>query len=348
MSKRSIRRAMLCATASIGICKSVFAQTSTWTHVGDGTFNVTANWAGGVPGPSSTALFNLPSTYTVTFNANATNTALNFTASNVVFASTGGQRTYQLSSSATFSGGTFTLSGTTLSGPTVAGVPLFAVRTNEVGTINNAGDVITSVLSMGDISGTTELSIVGLGSTFTSTGAGDNVLGSTNDATILFSVQSNAFASFTGQLKLADNPNQTGNNKAIVNVLSGGSMVLGSLWVGSGSQLLLSGLANSGIFNVNGGSVSQTGAATVSISRNDAPNASTLSISNSGVFTSGTGMFYVGPSGTVTIDSGGVLNLNSTNVVIDGVLKRISGSVNLTSGHALQCRTPAWQPSTPA
>src|ERR1017187_7735753 len=49
------------------------AGTSYWNNAAGGSFNDSANWNGGVPGPSDTAYFSSNATYQATWAANATN-----------------------------------------------------------------------------------------------------------------------------------------------------------------------------------------------------------------------------------------------------------------------------------
>ncbi len=157
MSNRKFRRALFCAAASVGLCSSAYSQTSTWTHAGNGTFNVAANWVGGVPGTSGAALFNLAITSTVTFNADATNAQFNVTAGTVTFTSSGTQHIYTQSSSDGVTAAMLTLSGISVSDASTfnvqnnatlvmqSGASLSASNTNETsGTIDVIGSSYTS------------------------------------------------------------------------------------------------------------------------------------------------------------------------------------------------------------
>src|SRR5204863_2377250 len=63
------------------------AQTSTWTSAVNGTFSDATKWTGGVPGSSSTAVFNATtSPYTVTFTNSPTNAGLSVSNGTVSFA----------------------------------------------------------------------------------------------------------------------------------------------------------------------------------------------------------------------------------------------------------------------
>src|ERR1043165_6878685 len=82
----SRRRALASAALSaLGLSVHTFAQTSSWTHAGDGTFNVLANWLGGVPTVSSTAVFAINNLYTVTFSQTQFCAAANLFAGTVTF-----------------------------------------------------------------------------------------------------------------------------------------------------------------------------------------------------------------------------------------------------------------------
>jgi hypothetical protein len=43
-----------------------------WTNTSGGSFNLAGNWSGVIPGPADSANFNLPYTYSVTFDASPT------------------------------------------------------------------------------------------------------------------------------------------------------------------------------------------------------------------------------------------------------------------------------------
>src|SRR5205823_10237005 len=144
----------------------------TWGNVAGGTYNVGANWLGGVvPGATDTAIFNQNLVYGVFFNNSPTNANATLGPGTITFGSLGIPRTWTITNNFTQNSGAATFSATlanvggnlSLSGGSQLTIPGGSDISVNTGTIGNSTDAT--------------LTIRDVGSTFQTTGAGTFFVG---------------------------------------------------------------------------------------------------------------------------------------------------------------------------
>jgi T5SS/PEP-CTERM-associated repeat protein len=305
---------------SAAVCVPLHAQNIPWTNAAGGTFNTAANWNGGVgpvPVAANTAQFIIPNTYTTTFNLSPTNTGLTVGGSNVSFrADTLASRTYTVTGNATVSGGSLTLAAPSSGSNTLSlniGNEL-AVNVGRTLTVNAGNDVSSATFALGtNAIGTATATFDGSGSTLT---VASNTFFGLNGGVGNLTLQNNASASFASLTVTSSSVNNSGGN---ILVQSGADITsLGNLSLGSGTA---SGQVSSFTVTGAGSTVVQTSLASNAIGAASTSSAS-LEISAGGTFTTGTGLTTVNPTGTISI-SGATLNLKGNLTVAGGSLNQL-------------------------
>jgi T5SS/PEP-CTERM-associated repeat protein len=317
------RSAPVALLLSAAACLPVHAANIPWTNTVGGNFNVTANWnsgAGPVPVAADVAQFNIANTYTVTFNLSPINSGLSVGGSNVSFRpDTVASRTYALTS-ATISGGSLTLAAPS-AGTNTLGLNIsndLNVNSGRTLTVSSANDVTAGSFNLAtNAAGTASASFSGPGSNFVVTGS--STLGLNGGAASL-TLSNNAIGSF-GALTTTNSGIATSG--AAILVQSGADITaMGNLLLGLGS---VAGQISNFTVTGAGSTATQTGSATTTIG-SSANSSTILEVSSGGSFTTGTGLTTINPTGTLAI-SGGTLNLKGNLTVAGGSLLQIAGSV---------------------
>ncbi|MGD9637318.1 MAG: beta strand repeat-containing protein, partial [Pirellulales bacterium] len=310
------------------------AAIDTWDNTPGGNWNNAANWTDGtVPAVSDSATFNLAQSYQVTFNADpGVVQALSVSAGGVTFASSGGPRTLSITAGAgsqdiVVSGATTSLTLGTTNNPLhiTAGDDL-SVQGGATLAVLFGSDLAANDLGSG-LNGT--LRVDGAGSLVTLGGNATNWIAS----------------SATGSLVLQNG--STGNSinadLGIASTLNTGTT--GSLSISGGSTLVLGGNLTMASQNATGqsstlsiqgtnSSLMQGGmsGATIGSAANGTAAISIGTTTSGGSLTTGTGLFTISKTGTVTIGGGantGTLNLGGDVKIDGGVLTKSSAGSTL-------------------
>src|SRR5688572_15037626 len=183
------RRARTCALlSSFAIAGGLIAvdadaQIRTWQQPAGGNFNLAGNWAGGVPIAGQTANFSLAGPYTVTFDLSPSNATITQSAGTVTFRpDTVSSRTYTLTAGATLTGGSLTL-GAPASGSNTLVLAMGSAPLDVQGgalTVGSNNDSSVGNINIGSTApvGASNLTVTGVGSTITQSGAGITTIGS--------------------------------------------------------------------------------------------------------------------------------------------------------------------------
>lgn len=300
------------------------AANDIWDNVPGGNWNTAANWTDGTtPTVGDSATFNLAQTYNVTFNAApGVIQALSVSNGIVTFQSSGGAQTLQLTAGAgsqdlVVSGATTTLSLGTVNNPfhITAGDDL-SVQAGSTLAVLFGSDLVANDMGSG-LNGT--LRIDGAGSLLTLGGNVANWIASSSTGSLLLQNGSTG-NSINADLGIASTLN-TGTNGTLSiaggsTLALGGNLTMASQNVtGQSATFTLQG-ANSSLTQsgTSGGTVGSatSGTATISIG----------TTSGGASLTTGTGLFTINKTGTVTIGGGtntGALYL-AGDVKIDGGL----------------------------
>jgi hypothetical protein len=280
-----------------------------------GTYAVANNWnPNQIPVAGDTATFNLPFTYTVTFNANAASDFVNVSAGTVSFVGTGGLRTYNLTSGPAdliVNGGNLNVGA--------AFAPL-VLNVGDALTVGTSGNGTTSVSAAGSA-----LNVSGTGFHFVGTSGFGGTVNYTNDSTGtiagLLHVGVSASASTSGN----------------VNVTSGADLDVAGLNIGTNVVSTSTGTVTvAGV----GSTLDMTGASLLTIGSASA-NIGVLNVNSSGTFSTGTGNVTVNATGDINL-SGGTLNLNGNTTINGGSLTQTaSGTLNLAAGRTLTAQNNA-------
>jgi T5SS/PEP-CTERM-associated repeat protein len=313
-----VSRILLAAAVLLGITAPSSAQQFDWTGAVNTTYSTPGNWSPvGPPGPAATARFNLATSYTVTFTANATVDAISvnngsvtwnlggftYAAPNLTNSGVGGSLTVR--------NGTFTAGGLSVGSNTVPNSTLTLDQASTV-TLGAGGFSVGS----GDVG---FLVVRGL-STFTTATAttlvGANATG-VGTATVVGAGSSWAAS---GAVRIGSDGTGT------VNVLNGGAMTAAAVTVGEGAFGV-------GTLNVSGLNATFTTAGAANIGGSVA------------LGTAAAGTLAVGPGATVNLNgtttlrttaalnlTGGTLNLNTLSVETGAAVNWTAGVVNFANG----------------
>jgi autotransporter family porin len=309
-----------------------FEQVSNWQLVpntGSGT---------APPGASDNALFDQSATYNVSWDSltgHRTNAALNLTAGNVTFLSTSsGPYTYTLTGQATIRTGTLNIGSSATNRHNLTTQGSLNVRQSGTLNIRFGSHVTVGTLQLGSETPGT-IVVDGTGSTLASSGVSHSIGLNGGSGTLTF--QNNAIGNFTGNLRLADSI--VANSTASLSVLTGASLTVNSLAIGTGG---LSG--QSGVINLqnHNSAITQTGAAqfTLGAAANSpgTVNIGTSNGSSTTILTTGSGSITINPTGALNIGGDlttrrGTFNANGHLTINGGTLTRGSfGFFNLAPG----------------
>jgi fibronectin-binding autotransporter adhesin len=340
-----LRRAVCLASLSfflnLALCAATWAANDTWDNNPGGNWENGLNWAdGSTPGSGDTATFNLAATYAATFGvAPAAIQALTVNAGTVTFQSSGGAKTLSVNSGGSqdviVTGGSTTLTlGASLNPLNLTAGDDLSVQSGATFEARFGSDVVANDLTANGLNGT--LRVNGSGSSLTLNSAAQHLIANTLPGSLQFQ-NSSIGNSIAGGLRVADNA----------------SGVTGSVQISAGSTLTLGGnlaLASANIAGQNGmliiigtgSSLTQSGASTITVGA-AANGIAAINIgitATGGTLSTGTGLFTVNPTGTVTIggtDATGTLNANGDVLINGGTVQRnTNGSqFNLATGRTM-------------
>jgi hypothetical protein len=319
---------------------TAIAANDTWDNNLGGNWENNANWADGTaPGINDSATFNLAQTYAVSFaNEPSVIQALSASAGTVTLQSSGGAKTLNLTAGAgsqdvIVSGASTTLTLGTSDNPLHlnAGDDL-SIRTGATLAVLFGSDVVANDLSATGLNGT--LRIDGSGSTLTLGGNIVNLVGATGTGSLVFQNGSTG-NTINSSLALASSatPSVTGN----LSILSGAALTLGGNLT-LANQNVASQVGGISIQGTNS-ALSQSGAATITAG-SAVSGTATIAIgttTSGGSLTTGTGLFTINKTGTVTIGSGanvGTLLANGDLTINGGVLQKmnVTSTLDLAAG----------------
>jgi hypothetical protein len=298
------------------------SATYTW-NTGNGTYSDTGNWTPTAPvgGPTSadTAQFNQATSPTVTFTSSPTNTVLSVTAGNVTFTASGAARTYTL-----------------LGSPTVQNASLSLAPGSNTFTLS-AGNTFVNVGGSLSVPAGTSFSCTGLGlagsgggtAQITVDGGSFAVSGGTsvgvNGGVGTLTFQNNATGSFgVFNLTLAVAPNAGANL-----TVDTGSDVTVSGNIGFGPQSQTGQVTNVMVTGV-GSTFSQTGNTTTTLG-GSANSVATLTVTDGGAYSTGTGTFTINPTGELKIQqvlNHGTFDANGNMQILAGGALTIDGGTD--------------------
>ena len=308
---------LLAAVLLLTLDQHCRADTHTWDANGasppNGTYQTVNNWnPNGVPATTDTTQFNLPDTYTVSLNANATCDTLNVTAGNVTFASS----PYTLNVTQrlhVYGGGTLNIGAS--GSPAVVNVNYHL----GVGTLaggDGTGTVIVSGSGSQLNAHTTWLHAIGF-----------------NGQTGTLTYTDSSTGTITGQLYIGDN--DSAPSHGYLNVQGNADLTTDNLGIGVYNGAGTTRGDGTVTVTGTGSTITQTGASTLVIGASATGDSGSLSVSSGGTFTTGTGNMTVNALGELTID-GGTFNAKG-NVAVDGgnITRSGAGAFNLASGKTL-------------
>ena len=317
VGKHSLIAGGVALAIALGLCCGhAAAQTLVWDANGvippNGTFSVANNWNPNlVPIAGNTALFKIADTYNVTFTANAVSDVVDVAAGTVSFLSNSATvRTYDLVTGAA----DLVVRGGTLNVGAV-GVPIDL----------NVGDR----LFIGDTAVNGTVIVAGSGSRLDAAGATSHLIGF-NFGIGTLTYQSVSQGTLNGTVLLGASGIAAQGN---LNVLSNADLTTAGLSLATSTATATGNVTVDGV----GSTLTQSGASTLIVGSSTG-GAGTLNVSNSGIFTSGTGTTTVNATGTINVGvvGGGTFNANGP-VTVNGGTFMTSGfsSFNLGSGLTL-------------
>ena len=327
LDRVAIRTLAILALATLEFACRAHAALDVWDNTPGGNWSIAANWTdGSVPGISDSATFNLAQSYPVTFNSDpGVIQALSVSAGSVTFQSSGGPRTLSLTAGAgsqdvVVGGAMTTLTLGTTNNPVnlVAGDDL-SIQNGGTLAVLLGSNVTANDLSGSGLNGT--LRIDGAGSTLTLGGNVANVIGMTGVGSLL--LQNNSTGnSINADLGLASSMSTAANGS--LSILGGATLSLGGNLT-LANQNVAGQIASLSIQSPNS-SLTQSGAKSVTVG-SAANGTATITIGTTGSggsFTSGTGLFTINKTGTVTIGGG----MNSGTLSVGGDVKIDGGLLN--------------------
>ncbi len=329
------RSIVLVLSAVLFLGSAAHAASDIWDNMAGGNWENGANWAdGSTPGINDSATFNLAESYSVTFATDpAVIQSMLVSAGGVTLRSSGGARTLQLTAGAgsqdlVVTGASTSLVLGTASNPLhIAAGDDLSIQNGGTLTIGFGSDVVANDLSGSGLNGT--LRVDGTGSTLTLSGNVNNLIGTSGAGSLILQNGSTG-NTISGALGLAN---------------SSAPGVSGELSIIGGSTLALGGnltLATQNVSGQNGGltingnnsALTLSGAATTTVG-SAANGTATIAIgttTSGGTFTSGTGLFTINKTGTVTIGSGtnaGTLFVGGDVTINGGVLQKSNAASTL-------------------
>lgn len=311
----------LAAAVLLGVTAPSPAQQFDWTGVVNNTYSTPGNWSPvGPPGPTATARFNLATSYTVSFTANATVDAISVNNGSV----------------------TWNLGGFTYAAPNLTNSGVGGSLTVRSGTFNAGGLSVGSNAAANSTLTLDQASTVTLGAGGFSVGSGDVgflvVRGlstfTTANATTLVGANATGVGTATvvgaGSSWTANGTVRIGaDGTGTVNVLNGGAMTAAAVTVGEGAF-------GKGTLTVSGLNATFTTAGTANIG-------GTVALGTASAAT-----LAVGPGATVNLNgttnlrttaavnlTGGTLNLNTLNVETGAAVNWTAGKVTFANASAV-------------
>ena len=299
------------------------AANDVWDNNPGGNWETGANWTdGSTPGTGDTATFNLAATYPVTFGVAPTAIqALTVSAGTVTFQSSGGAKTLNVNSGgvqdvAVTGASTLLTLGASLNPLNLTAGDDLSVQSGATLNVVVGSDVVANDLTANGLNGT--LLVNGSGSSLTLNSAAQHLIANTLTGSLLFQ-NSSTGNSIAGGLRIADNASGVTGNVSITGgsaVTMGGSLALASQNVASQNGSLT--------INSAGSSLTQSGASTITVgaTANGTAAINIGTTATGGTLTTGTGLFTINATGTVTLGSGantGSLDARG-DITIDGGL----------------------------
>jgi T5SS/PEP-CTERM-associated repeat protein len=327
----------------VAMSSSAHAAADVWDGNGavppSNNWNFDPSWAdNSAPGNADTATFNIGAIYTVSFSVTNPDAiqALTISAGDVTFASTSSTaRNLRVNSASGSQDVSITGASTFLTLGAAASNDVNLIAGDDLSIQNDASltahfgsDVTAADLSAAGLNGSIVMD--GPGSTLTLTGAGtNNFIGRSGNDGYLFLVGGTTGNSIAGNLGLADSG--TNNSTGLVAITAGSTLSLaGNLTLAN--QDHAGQVASLDIYDA-GSSLTQTGATTITVG---ALTEGTADINigvagDGGTLSTGTGLFRINATGTVTIgnssnNNDGTLNANGDVLVDGGVLRRNRGN----------------------
>jgi hypothetical protein len=336
----------------------VAAANREWTNAVDGDFGDPANWTGGVPGAGDSATFDVPGTYTVTFD-NDPNPLTNPVENQDLLVSDGtvtfesgldGVYTYHL----TGAGGDVVVgSGATLNlGDADHALNLIAdddLQVNQgglhvlFGSQVTAGDLLIATLAGG---GTTIVRVEGSSVASRLDVTGDTTIGQNNsDGTLLYRSGAQGSLSPLGTVRIGVAASPSNNTTGMLTVENDADIIVGNMLLGTGTS------QSNGIVTLNGtgSTVQHSGSSVLTIGgtpSNTIENQSRLQISFGTAYTVATGTTTISGEGLLQIDGGvfttsGDVHVNSAGDIGTGARINMQGgtlaqvgATNITVGAA--------------
>lgn len=296
----------------------------------NGVFDVANNWnPNQVPVAGDTVTFDLPATYTVTFDSTEASTSANVEESRVTFSSNNTTlRTYNLT------GGIAPLLQVREEGRLDIGYDDPAVPRPMFVNLGGFFNIGTSGLNASTIS------VSGAGSRFDATGGLIAHKIGQNGTTGLLTFREEAAGTIGGTLDVAvDNSFGTGG---FLNVLLDADLTVANLRIGTTAS------GGTGIVNVHSvGTLTQSGASTLSLGASSG-GTSRIDVDSNGVFSTGTGLITIASTGVLDVGSTtgiGTFNANGDVLVDGGTIAvdqssfsafRLASGKSLTASNAAQ------------
>jgi fibronectin-binding autotransporter adhesin len=327
--------ASIALVVSFALGPVAHAANDIWDNSPGGTWSTAANWTDGtVPSINDGATFNLAQVYNVTLAADpGVIQALAVSAGTVTLQSSGGAKTLSLTAGAGSQDLNVTGASTVLN-LGVANNPLQIVAGDDLSIQNGAtlavlfgSDVTVNDFSDNGLNGI--LRVDGAGSTLKLSGAVSNLIGANAAGSLVFQ-NTSTDNTINGSLGLANSstPSVTGS----LSILSGSTLALGGNLTLSNQNL--TGQAASLTITGANSALTQSGAATVTLgsAANGSASLAIGTTTSGGTFTTGTGLFTINKTGTVTVGSGsntGSLLLNGNLTINGGVLQKSNAASTL-------------------
>jgi T5SS/PEP-CTERM-associated repeat protein len=335
-----LSRALMAIALSVSIAH---AANDVWD--GNGATPPSNNWSfapswddNTTPGNSDTATFNIAGTYTVSFSVSnpAAIQALTISSGSVTFASTSsttrtlsvnsasGSQDVLITGASTF----FTLGASPSNDVGLIAGDDLSVQNDAVLTAQFGSNVTAADLSNAGLNGS--LVMDGPGATLALTGAGaNNFIGRSGNTGFLLLVNGTTGNSIAGNLGIADSG--SANSTGFVALTAGSTLSLaGNLTLANQNVAGQSAMLD--IYDTNS-SLTQTGATSITVgsATNGTADINIGVVSPDGTLSTGTGLFTINATGTVTIgnsgnNNSGILNANGDVLINGGVLRRNRGT----------------------
>lgn len=331
LDRKGMRKSLLAIALTLASVVDAPAAVDVWDNTPGINWDTGANWADGTaPTESDSAAFNLAQTYTVTFAVDPLAIqAMSVSAGSVTFRSSGGPRTLALTSGAGSQDLLLSSATTTLT-LGVANNPMhltvgddLSLQTSSTLAVLFGSDLVANDLSDNGLNGT--LRIDGAGSTLTLPGNVANFVGRSGAGSLTF--QNGATGIINASLGVGSSLAAAANGS--MSLLSGSTLNLGGNLLLADQNIA----GQAGSLTIQGAStaLTQTGSAGVTVGSANNGNATVVigTTASGASFTTGTGLFTINKTGSVTIGNGvnaGTLNVNGNLTINGGQLQQANAT----------------------